>query len=164
VTADDAIGDERGNFGILVAAVLDVVQRIGPCLQPLLVLVVPLGHAGVKIPAVIVETRGVGNLADLVWRLAGEVTEPDHDVGNLDAGVVDVVLHLDWNAPVAQHTDERVSKSGVPQVPDVRSLVGINSRMLDDGLAVAVRAHGGGRREPVAQERRTIEKEVEIAI
>ena len=34
VAADDAIGDERGDVGGVVAAVLDVVQRRGADLQP----------------------------------------------------------------------------------------------------------------------------------
>ena len=38
--------------------------------QPLLVAVVPLGDARVEVPAVVVEPRGIGDLADLVERLA----------------------------------------------------------------------------------------------
>ena len=55
---DDAVGDEGGDLGVLVAAVLDVVQRVGARLQPLLVLLVPFGDARVQIPAVVVEARG----------------------------------------------------------------------------------------------------------
>ena len=164
VAADDAVGDERGDLGILVAAVLDVVQRVGPNLQPLLVLVVPLGHASVKIPAVIVETRGIGDLANLIRRLAGEMSESDDDVSHLDTGVVDIVLHFDGNTAEAQDADQRVAERRVPQVADVCRLVGIDRRVLDDGLAAGVRPRRCSRGQPFAQERRSLEEEVQITV
>ena len=63
-----------------------------------------------------------------------ELAESDDDVGHLHAGVVDVVLHLDRNAAEALHADERVAERGVPQVSDVRGLVRIDGRVLDDRL------------------------------
>jgi hypothetical protein len=45
-------------------------------LEPLLVRVVPLGDAGVEIPAVVVEPGGVGDRADLVERLASSTRKP----------------------------------------------------------------------------------------
>ena len=60
-----------------------------------LVLLVPLGDAGVEIPAVVVEPRRVGDRAHLVEPLVLELAEADRDVGDLHAGVVDVVLDFD---------------------------------------------------------------------
>ena len=57
MSAQDRSRDQLGNFGDLVAAALDGVQRIGASLQMLLVLLVPLRDARVEIPAVIVEAR-----------------------------------------------------------------------------------------------------------
>ena len=63
-----------------------------------------------------------------------ELPEADDDVGDLDAGVVDVVLHLDRRAAEAQHAHERVAERGISQVADVGGLVRVDGRVLDDGL------------------------------
>ena len=58
---------------------------------------------------------------------AFEVDEPDDDVGNLNAGVVDVVLHADLVAGFvvvrAQQALKGVAENRVAQVADVRGLV-----------------------------------------
>ena len=147
VAADDAIGDERAIVGRRLGAVLDVVQRGGADLRALLVALVPLGDARVEVPAVIVEARRVGDALDVVERLRLELAEADDDVGDLDAGVVDVVLHFDRRAAEAQHADERVAERGVAQVADVRRLVRIDRRVFDDGLAGSARRRRGPSRE-----------------
>ncbi len=63
-----------------------------------------------------------------------ELHEADEDVGDLHAQVVDVVLHLDLQPAEAQHARNRVAQCRVPQVTDVRRLVGIDGRVLDDRL------------------------------
>ena len=63
-----------------------------------------------------------------------------HDIRHLDAGVVDVVLHLDPFAERAQHAHERIAERGVAQVADVRGLVGIDVGVLDDDLLAGGRA------------------------
>ena len=102
--------------------------------EPRLVLLVPLGDAGVEIPAVVVEARRVGERADLVEPLVFQLAEADGDVGHLHAGVVDVVLDLDLAAEETQQPAEGIAERGVAQVPDVRGLVRIDRRVLDDGL------------------------------
>ncbi len=62
MAADDAIGDEAGDGGVLVTAVLDVVERLRADLESGLVLAVPIGHARVEVPAVVVEARAVSDL------------------------------------------------------------------------------------------------------
>ena len=67
------------------------------------------------------------------------------DVGDLDAGVVEIVLHLDVVAQEALAADEDVAEHGVAQVADVRRLVGVDVGVLDDDLA---RTAGPGPRQP----------------
>ena len=151
---------------------LDVVQRGGANLQPLLVLVVPMGGAGVEIPAVVVEAGRVRRLPDVVEGLALELAEPDHDVRDLHARVVDVVLHLDGDAAKPLDTHQRVSQRRVPEVADVCSLVGIDGRVLDDRLRRWSMVNGRwamvgqamvGRQER-ACERGAIQIDVEISV
>ena len=66
--------------------------------------------------------------------LALELAEADGDVGDLDAGVVDVVLDLDLAAEIAEQPAERVAERGVAEVADVRGLVRVDGGVLDDGL------------------------------
>ena len=54
----------------------------------------------------------------------------DH-VGDLHAGVVDVVLHVDLASGRAQQANEGVAQDGVAQMPDMRGFVGIDRRVLD---------------------------------
>ena len=70
--------------------------------------------------------------------------EADHHVGDLHAGVVDVVLHLDAAAGAAQQAHKRVAQRGVAQVPDVRGLIGIDVGVLDDALGALGEGASGG--------------------
>ena len=54
-----------------------------------------------------------------------------HHVGNLDAGVIDVILHIDLLPGGAQHAHKRVAQNRVAQMADVRGLVGIDAGVLD---------------------------------
>ena len=161
---DDAIGDEGGDVGVLVAAMLDVVERLRPDLQASLVLAVPLGHARVEVPAVVIEARSVGDLLDVCERHVLEDAKPDDDVGHLDAGVVDVVLDLD-GMPLKRSTRTSVSPSAeFAEMPDVSGLVRVDGRVLDDGLAgVAIGGEGAGARRDRG-EMRALEEEIEISV
>ena len=140
---DDAIGDEVRRCGVGVAAVFQIAEHARARGQPAVVRFVPSRDAGVQVPAVVIEPRRDGQLADLIRRPAFELLESDDDVRHLHAGVVDVVLRLHRQALEAEQADQRVAQRGVPQVPDVRRLVGVDGCVLDDGLAGAGR---GGRR------------------
>src|SRR5439155_2499858 len=98
--------------------------------------------ARVEIPAVVIEPRGIGDSAHAVQIFLFELAEADDDIGHLHAGVLDVVLHFDRYAAKSLNADERVAKRGVAQMPDVRGCVGIDRRVLDDGLA----RRGGSKR------------------
>ena len=135
-------------------------------LEPGLVLLVPLGDAGVEVPAVVVEPRLRGERANLVERLVLERFEADDDVGDLHAGIVDVVLHFDGHAAEAQDPYQRVAQRRVAQMADVRRLVRVDRRVLDDRLARRPRRPRGRRGgcEPRSQERRAIEEDVQVAV
>src|ERR1035438_4388155 len=64
--------------------------------------------------------------------------EPDHDIGNLHPSVVDVVLNIDCVPSRSQQADESVAEDGVSQMPNVRSLVGIDSGVLNQDFAADV--------------------------
>jgi hypothetical protein len=92
--------------------------------------------------------------------------EPDDDVGHLDAGVVDVVLHFHGHAAEAQHPDQRVAERRVAQMPDVRCLVRVDRGVLDDRFA-GIRCRSRGRRlrdEPRSEECRAVEEDVQIPV
>ena len=147
---------------------LDVVQRGGANLQAFLVFVVPLRDARVQIPAVVVEARRVGDAADVVEVLAFELAEPDDHVGDLDARVVDVVLHFDRNAAESLHAHERVAERGVPKVADVRGLVRIDGRVLDDGLSGSDRPYRVRGSDPngtiFATKRHAIQVDIQVPV
>ena len=163
--ADDAVGDEARDRGVLVATVLDVVQHLGPHRQPGLVLLVPIRHARVQVPAVVIEAGAIGRFADLVERLAFEHLETDDHVGDLDARIVDVILNLYRHAAEAQRSNERVAEGGVAQVTDMRRLVRIDRGVLDDGLSLGdPRRRRAAVCETFEKKRRALEKEIQIAV
>jgi hypothetical protein len=90
------------------------------------------------------------------------VREADHHVGNLHAGVVDVVLDVDFPAGGAQQADEGIAEDRVAQMADVRGLVGIDAGVLDQNLS-----RGTCRRLLVGSQRRchpgAIDSDVQIA-
>ena len=100
-------------------------------------LLVPLRGFRVEVPAVVVNAlaRGLELIeegADLGNGFAFKMEKAHNDVGNLNAGVVDVVLHVDFLTCGAEQTDERVAEDGVAQVADVGSLVGIDAGVFDE--------------------------------
>ena len=95
-----------------------------------------------------------------------ELLKADHHVGDLHAGVVDVVLHFDRVAAELQRAHQRVAERGVAKVADVRRLVRIDGGVLDDRL---LRPRGRRRQrarqaEPGQEKGRAIEKHVEVAV
>ena len=163
-TTRSATNDAMSAAGLVV--VLDVVQRGAADLQPFLVLGVPLRDSGVEVPAVIVEASGLRQRLHRRKVEPFQLAEADDDVGDLDAGVVDVVLNLDRRAPEREHAHERVAERRVAEVADVRGLVGVDCRVLDDRLdrGAIARARRIADAEPGQQERRAVEEDVEIAV
>src|SRR5438093_13490533 len=97
---------------------LDRLQSEAAPFEIVLRLLVELGDAGVYIPAVVVEFSVLVDNIDQGFPLH-TLQAYDH-VGNLDAGVIEVVLHFDSMAQEAQTASERVAQRGIAQVADVR--------------------------------------------
>ena len=128
VRVDDPPGDVLDEHRRLVAALLDLAQHGASPLEQLGIGLVPRGHRDVHPRAVLIERF-------VRLRFDAELANADHDVGDLDAGVVDVVVHLDGVAGAPEHTGDRVSDARVAQMADVRRLVGVGGGVLDERLA-----------------------------
>src|SRR6185436_17664399 len=135
-------------------------------LQALLVAVVPFGDARVEIPAVVIEARGRRDALRVVERQFLELLKSDDDVGDLDAGVVDVVLHFHWMAAKPQDAHQRVAERRVAQVADVRGLVRVDRGVLDDRFLWPRRRsrERSSKAEAGEEERGSIEKNVKVAV
>ena len=122
-----------------IAAFLDRVHGLSADVEAGRVGRIPIRDTGIQVPAVVVEPdRRIGRepldrreIQPLDRRKA------HHHIGHLHAGVVDVVLDLDVASLEADQPSERVAGRRVAQVPDVRGLVRVDRRVLDDGLLAA---------------------------
>src|SRR3990172_4253203 len=135
MAAHDLVGDECPDRSLGSFTLLDGLECVLAEPEALPVSLKELRDPGVQIPAVVVEPLRRGESFDLGLGLPLEMQEPDDHVRHLDSGVVDVVLDLDVLAAEAQRLDEGVAESGVAQVTDVSSLVGVDIGVLDDDLA-----------------------------
>src|SRR5579872_4040620 len=127
--------DQLGELGGLVVALLDSVKRGRAGGKVLLVLLVPARSPGIDVPAVVIEARLVCKSLDFGMGLFLQMRKADHYIGHLDAGVVDVILDVDFPSRIAQQANERVAENRVAQMPNVRGLVGIDARVLDQNFA-----------------------------
>ncbi len=91
--------------------------------------------------------------------------EADDDIRNLDAGVVDIVLHFDIAAAFAQHAYEGIAKNGVAEVSNVSGFVRVDVGVFDyDFFGAWI---GGGRWGVFQQPHGvagTIETHVDVAV
>ncbi|OQC39426.1 MAG: hypothetical protein BWX64_01631 [Acidobacteria bacterium ADurb.Bin051] len=163
VAPHDPAGDQPGGLGPLARAGFERVEGLAAPFEPGRILLVPAPDPGVEIPAVVVER--LGERPDLGERRRLEVEETDHDVGELDAGVVDVVLDLDRVAERPQRAPQQVAEHRVAQMPDVRRLVRVDVRVLDDDLRGPCRRGRSDRRggEQPGGEGAAGEREVQVA-
>src|SRR5437899_2397089 len=86
----------------------------------------------VQVPAVVIELRLRRAVLHPNRRHLFHMKQPDHHVCHLHASIVDIVLNLHAVSRMPQDTHHRVSQHGVPHMPDVRGLVRIDARMLDN--------------------------------
>src|SRR5262249_50646658 len=86
----------------------------------------------VEVPAEIIKLGLVGDRADFAESFRFDVGKSEDDISDLNASVVNVVLHFDATASVAQEASERVTKYGIAQMADVRGFVWIDASVLDD--------------------------------
>ena len=118
----------------------------------------------VEVPADVVE--GLGQGFDVGDGAAAQVEEADDDIGDLHARVVDVVLDLRRLTEPAERAGQDVAEHGVTQVADVRRLVRIDVRVLDDHLGLRVDGRGTRHRKRVdhrGREPAPVEVEVHVA-
>src|SRR5260370_24411062 len=135
-------GNQVSNRCYLVIPFLNRVQRSSARLQVRFILFIPLRNTRIQIPAYVIKTGRSSERLDFSARLLLDMQESHHHVRNLYAGVVDVVLDIDFPARKAQQADERISKNRIPQVPPMRRLVGIDAGMLDQHFARWNRGRG----------------------
>ncbi len=150
MAAEDGGGDEVGDLCGVVVADFESVESVEADLFAGFEVVwiggVPLGDAGVEVPAV--EVDALVGLEELGEEFASaregfafEVDEADDDVRDLDAGVVDVILHAYFVTALevvgAEKALEGVAEDGVAEVADVGGLVGIDAGVLDEAEAGA---------------------------
>src|SRR5450755_911434 len=117
--------------GSLVPALLDVMKSLRAKLQVLFVCLVPLGYASVEIPAVIIESWCEDELFDCFTGVFLYVQKTNHNVGDLHACVVDIVLDIHFPSRKAQQPNKRVTEDCIAKVADVSSLVRVNAGVLD---------------------------------
>ncbi len=131
----------RNQRGLRVPC-LNRAQRSSPRLQVRLVRFIPLRNTRIEVPADVVKSGSGGERLDLSAGLLLDMQKSNHHVGDLHARVVDVILDVHFPARKTQQPDERITKNGIPQMPDMRRLVGIDARMLDQHFAgVNIRGH-----------------------
>ena len=114
-----------------ISALLDFVQRPQPDFFVLRILRVPLGSPRVQIPTVVIEARLARQAFDIRNGFFLEMLKSHNHIGNLNSGIVDVVLHIDFPPSILQQAHKRVAQNGIAQMPDVRSFVGIDAGVLD---------------------------------
>jgi len=137
VAADDGVGDEVTEFEENAFAGFDGMQSLGTPGDGIWIFFVVAGHPGVEVPAVVVELPCCDQLLDVRARFLFEEMKPGDDIGDLHAGVVDVVLHFDAVIGRAKHAYKCVAEDGVAQMADVRGFVRIDVRVFDDDLTGA---------------------------
>ncbi len=153
MAAEDGSGYEFGCGGGVVASALDGVEGIEAVLNAMRLVrgvgIVPLRCLRVELPAVIVdalalrfELREEG--LDVGEGFVFEALEADYDIGDLNAGVVDVVLDVDLLAGGAEKADEGVSQDGVAEMADMGGLVGVDAGVLDDDVSGLKRGFDSG--------------------
>ena len=133
MTADNGAGNVAGDVGGFSLACLDLPKRPAPQLAVLGSSVIEGGYPGVEIPAVVVELAWKG--LDFLQGLLFQILEADHHVGDLDAGIVDIILDFHPLADRPQQASKGVAQDGVAQVSDVSGLVGVDIGVLENDLA-----------------------------
>ena len=134
MTAKHGGRNQLGNFRGFISPCFDGVQRLRRaskfCLSCR-----TTAKRGRRDPSSSSRNAAGDELLDFGSRFPLDVQEADDNVRDLDAGVVDVVLHIDFPAGFAQQADEGIAKDGVAQMAYVRSLVGINAGMFHQDFA-----------------------------
>ena len=117
---------------------------MAPALLPLRLRdLIPLRDARIKVPTVIVNALAarleIGQqLADSGEIVTFKVSEADDHVGDLDPGVVDVVLHVHMLPGSTQQAHKGVAEDCVAQMADVRGLIRVDAGVLYQRMEMAL--------------------------
>src|SRR5262245_42902998 len=98
--------DVPGEFCGFIATFLNVLQSYSSKPGILRTLLVERRDLGIEIPAVVVELARDG--LDFGQRLLLEMLKSDNHIGDLHAGIVDVVLHFNLTRAETEQARERV--------------------------------------------------------
>ena len=134
VAANNGRSDCVGHFRRRAVAFLDGFQGFAAQRQARLVFFEELRDARVEVPAEIIELRLRGKRAHFIGRFLRDMDKSDDDIRDLDAGVVDIVLHFDAAPGAAKHPHQRIAQRGVAQVADMRGLVRIDIGVFHDAF------------------------------
>lgn len=131
--ADDGVSDDLRDFGFFASVFLDRFQRATAQMRGAgFVLFKKMGGLGVEVPAEVIEAGIHGEHFHADGSAPLHIEEADDYVGDLDAGVVDVVLHLDGISGMAEDAGHGVAEDGIANVADVGGFVGVDAGVLDD--------------------------------
>ena len=97
VIADNRHGDNFRHFRCFIAPVFDFLERFPPQVVLRIFSLIKPGDPRVDIPAVVIEFAGrsLGHPAHVGERFPFDALQAHDHVGNLHAGIIDVILHFD---------------------------------------------------------------------
>src|SRR6185312_12956313 len=124
-------GNQVGQTSGWIVSFFEFVQRAKPELLVLGILLVPLRDPCIQIPAVVIEPRLLNERLHVLVGLVFKLLKANNNVGNLYAGIVDVVLYINRVSSFAQQANEGIAQNRIAQMPDMRSLVGIDAGVFD---------------------------------
>ena len=88
--------------------------------------------------------------------------ESDYNIGNLHAGVVNIVLDIDRMRRLTQHTDKGIPKNRIAKMSDMGGFIGIDAGVLDQDFVFTLDLVRRWR-EHLAHEFATIEARVDVS-
>jgi hypothetical protein len=91
----------------------------------------------------------------------GQIEYSHDNVSHLDPGVIDIVLNFNCGTEAAQAATQDVAQHRIPEMADVRGLVGIDGGVLDDSLHTLRDVLGIPAGEELAEKTTTVEVEIE---
>src|SRR5204862_231958 len=122
VALNDRVRNQVCELGENAFVRLNGMKRLSPPVQGVRILLVIRRHPGIEIPAIVVESARSNQGPNIIRRLVLEEVKSDDDIGNLDSGVIDVVLNLDLAAAGTQHTHEGIAENRISNVANVGRL------------------------------------------
>ena len=137
MAARDGHRHRFGHTSRIVVAFFDLLQRLSAKVVFRIVGLVKRRDSRVDIPAVVIEFHGgVGNdPADIVESFLLNMLEAHNHVGDLNPGIVDVILHFDFAPRRLENSNKCVSYRGISKMANVGRFIGVDVRVFDNNLA-----------------------------